>query len=82
MESLLQEQSEAAKKIPKNVRFNRAYDQTKVKAETLSKYNTECFLELMEAVKTISNSIRDGFPQELKIVPASNNVEPQTSPAS
>ena len=82
MESLLQEQSEAAKNIPKNVRFNRAYDQTKVKAETLSKYNTERFLELMQAVKTISNSIRDGFPQELKIVPASNNVEPQTSPAS
>ena len=53
------------KKIPKNVRFNRAYDQTKVKAENLSKYNTERFLELMEAVKTISNSIRDGFPQEL-----------------
>ena len=25
MESLLQEQSEAAKKIPKNVRFNQAY---------------------------------------------------------
>ena len=54
MESLLQEQSEAAKNIPKNVRFNRAYDQTKVKAENLSKYNTERFLELMEAVKTIS----------------------------
>ena len=65
MESLLQEQSEAAKKIPKNVRFNRAYDQTKVKAETLSKYNTERFLELVEAVKTISNSIRDYFPLEL-----------------
>ena len=65
MESLLQEQSEAAKKIPKNVRFNRAYDQTEVKAENLNKYNTERFLELMEAVKTISNSIRDGFPQEL-----------------
>ena len=65
MESLLQEQSEAAKKIPKNVRFNQPYDQTKVKAENLSKYNTERFLELMEAVKTISNSIRDGFPQEL-----------------
>ena len=50
--------------------------------ENLSKYNTERFLELMQVVKTISNSIRDGFPQELKIVPASNNVEPQTSPAS
>ena len=47
--------------------------------------NTERFLELMEAVKTFSNSIRDGFPQELlnyfknpedfKI--ASYNVEPQ-----
>ena len=65
MEGLLQEQSEAAKFFSKNVRFNQAYDQTKVMAENLSKYNTERFLELMEAVKTISNSIRDGFPQEL-----------------
>ena len=49
--------------------------------------NTERFLELMEAVKTFSNSIRDGFPQELldylkkpedfKIVPAANIVETQ-----
>ena len=50
MEGLLQEQSEAAKIFSKNVIFNQAYDQTKVMAENLSKYNTERFLELMEAV--------------------------------
>ena len=33
MESLIQEQNEAAKLIPKNVRFNRAYDVCKVVAE-------------------------------------------------
>ena len=47
MESLIQEQNEAAKLIPKNARFNRAYDVCKVVAEDLSKYNSEQFTVLV-----------------------------------
>ena len=62
MESLIQEQNEAAKLIPKNARFNRAYDVCKVVAEDLSKYNSEQFLDLLEMAKSFSNMIRDGVP--------------------
>ena len=49
MESLLQEQSEAAKKIPKNVRFNRAYDQTKiVPASNIVETQTSCASNIVE----------------------------------
>ena len=65
MESLIQEQNEAAKLIPKNARFNRAYDVCKVVAEDLSKYNSEQFLALLEMAKSFSNMIRDGVPKKL-----------------
>ena len=66
MESLIQEQNEAAKLIPKNVRFNRAYDVCKVVAEDLSKYNSEQFLDMLEMAKSFSTIIRDGVPKKLR----------------
>ena len=64
-DNLIQEQLDAAKLIPKNVRFEKASDDCKVIAENLSKHNTERLKKLFEATKLFSNSIRDTFPDEV-----------------
>ena len=43
MEHLLEEQQEANKRIPKNVKFNRAFDIAKVTAEYMKDTGTEQF---------------------------------------
>ena len=66
MESLIQEELEASKDIPKNVKFHQAYELARVTAEEVSGCNTDAFLELMEALKNIFNFVKEGtFPRDL-----------------
>ena len=55
MEYLIDEQMEAEKRIPKNVKFNKAFDISKVCAEYIKDTSNEQF----------SKMLRDGIPQNV-----------------
>ena len=65
MEHLLEEQQEANKRIPKNVKFNRAFDIAKVTAEYMKDTGTEQFELYMKCFSKFSNMVRDGIPSNV-----------------
>ena len=65
MEHLLEEQQEANKRIPKNVKFNRAFDIAKVTAEYMKDTGTEQFELYMKCFSKFSNMVRDGIPSHV-----------------
>ena len=65
MEHLLEEQQEANKRIPKNVKFNRAFDIAKVTAEYMKDTGTEQFELYMQCFSKFSNMVRDGIPSSV-----------------
>ena len=65
MEHLLEEQQEANKRIPKNVKFNRAFDIAKVTAEYMKDTGTEQFELYMKCFSKFSNMVRDWIPSNV-----------------
>lgn len=66
MERLLVEQMEANKKLPKNIKFNKAFDVAKDCAEFLKNSGAEQFQTYLKCFKSFSTMLRDGLP--LKVV--------------
>ena len=61
MEHLLHEQMEANKKLPKNVKYNEAFDVAKLCAEYLKNTPNQVFKLYLDAFKGFSQQLRDGL---------------------
>ena len=61
MEHLLNEEMEANKKLPKNVKYNEAFDVAKLCAEYLKNTPNQMFKLYLEAFKGFSHQLRDGL---------------------
>ena len=61
MEHLLNEQMEANKKLPKNVKYNQAFDVAKLCAEYLKNTPNQMFKMYLDAFKGFSLQLRDGL---------------------
>ena len=65
MEHLLHEQSEANKKLPKNVKYNEAFDVAKLCAEYLKNTPNQMFKIYLNAFKSFALQLRDGLSHEV-----------------
>ena len=65
MEHLLHEQSEANKKLPKNVKYNEAFDVVKLCAEYLKNTPNQMFKFYLNAFKSFALQLRDGLSLEV-----------------
>jgi hypothetical protein len=59
------EHHEKTKRMPKNVKFNKAFDVAKVQAEVLSQLNQKTFESHLKASKNFLALIREGLPNDL-----------------
>ena len=63
--ALRKETAEKTKRIPKNVKFNRAFDVAKVQAEVLSQQSQDIFLDHLRASKSFLSMLRLGLSEEI-----------------
>ena len=65
MENLLKEINEVNRRLPKNVKFNRAFDVSKLCAEYLKNCTNEVFDLYLNCYKSFSDFLRNGMPDKV-----------------